>query len=223
MNGIPGFPAGCGELCRARLAGKARRARIRGRRLKGENSEPRTQNCRSVPARTTTSIRNGFLTPFSRKPTPRGLKQFTSRRRSHMKVAKCPFPSVTLGLALLGLLVLGNPLSGFAQNPHTCKSDWSAHLPTNLGNVTGFNFYFAKNCPPYTSNAINWTFQVIDNVTGQQIPGCLWGPYNLPLDTQGPKYCSPLPTGAAARIKVVISYKVPPDNPMVHSHIFYNY
>ncbi|MGH9879434.1 MAG: hypothetical protein ACRD5H_17525, partial [Nitrososphaerales archaeon] len=176
-----------------------------------------------VTARATASIRNRFLAPFSRKTTPRELKQFTSRRRSHMKVAKCPFPSVTLGLALFSVLVLGTPLSGFAQNPHTCKSDWLAHLPTNLGNKPSFDFYFHKNCPPYTSNTINWTFQVFDNVTGNQIPGCIWGPYNLPPNTQGPKTCSPLPRGIAARIKVVINYKVPPDNPMVHSHIFYNY
>ena len=35
MNGTSGFQADCGKLCHAR---------IRGRRLKGQNSEPRTQN-----------------------------------------------------------------------------------------------------------------------------------------------------------------------------------
>ena len=51
MNGTSGFEAGCVKLCRARLAGKARHARIRSRRLKAEgrklrtqNSAPRTQN-----------------------------------------------------------------------------------------------------------------------------------------------------------------------------------
>ena len=140
-----------------------------------------------------------------------------------MKIARSLFPSITAALVLLSLLVLGTPVSGFAQNPHTCTSDWSAHLPTNLGNHPSFDFYFAKDCPPYTSNTINWTFEIIDNVTGVRIPGCKWGPFNVPPVHQGPLTCFPLPTGTAARIKVVISYTVPPNNPMVHSHIFYNY
>jgi hypothetical protein len=44
MNGTSGFQAGCGRLRRARLAGKARRARIRVRRLKTEERKLRTQN-----------------------------------------------------------------------------------------------------------------------------------------------------------------------------------
>ena len=138
-----------------------------------------------------------------------------------MKVARPLFPSITVTLVLLSLLVLGTPVSGFAQNPHTCKSDWSAHLPTNLGNQPSFSFYFHKNCPPYTSNAIWWQFLVYNNVSGSLI--CNLGSYNLPPAYQGPLNCSPLPTGTAARIKVVINYKVPPNSPMVHSHIFYNY
>ena len=59
MNGIPGFPAGCGKQCRARLAGKARHARIRGRRLKAEGRKLRTQDSElrtSDPARLTIPI-----------------------------------------------------------------------------------------------------------------------------------------------------------------------
>ena len=44
MNGTSGFSAGGGKLCRARLAGKAIHARIRGRRLKAEGRKLRTQD-----------------------------------------------------------------------------------------------------------------------------------------------------------------------------------
>ena len=59
MNGTSGFQAGCGKLCRARLAGKARHARIRGRRLKAEGRKLRTQDSElrtSDPARLTIPI-----------------------------------------------------------------------------------------------------------------------------------------------------------------------
>ena len=65
-----------------------------------------------------------------------------------MKVARPLFPSITVTLVLLSLLVLGTPVSGFAQNPHTCKSDWSAHLPTNLGNQPSFYFLLSQKLPP---------------------------------------------------------------------------
>ena len=50
MKDTSGFQAGCGKLCRARLAGKARHARIRGRRLKAEGRKLRTQNSELITA-----------------------------------------------------------------------------------------------------------------------------------------------------------------------------
>ena len=61
MNGTSGFEADCEKLCRARLAGKTRRARILGQRLKAENSEPRTQNSELPTQHPVLKTANRFL------------------------------------------------------------------------------------------------------------------------------------------------------------------
>lgn len=124
------------------------------------------------------------------------------RRRSQMKRSRSLIPSIILGLAMLSLLVFGNPVSGFAQTPHTCPN--GVHQGTSLGGVTSLNFVFAKDCPPYTSSTISWKWSILRYSDNVQL--CSGGPTNVP-PTPIPVNCGGLPLGSYPKVKVVIYYQ----------------
>lgn len=135
-----------------------------------------------------------------------------------MKVVKFLAPVVTIS-AVLTLLVLGVPMLGFAQQPHTCPN---GHQGQSLGGVTSFNFTFAKDCSPYTSNTIEWKFFIYRYADNTLIPGCSWGPFTVGT-TPRTHNCAGLPLGAYPRVKVVINYKVPGSQTwMSHPEIYGN-
>lgn len=133
-----------------------------------------------------------------------------------MKISRSRVPTVIMSLMLLNLLILANPPSGLAQNPHACVN-FTTHLGTKLGGVTTFPFQFAKNCNGYWSNAITWNF-LIQNVTNPTSPVTVcnapWG--SVPTNGRTTLNCPGLIVGAPYR--VVINYTVPPNTLMVHSH-----
>lgn len=141
-----------------------------------------------------------------------------------MKVRRSFFTQAFLSLMFVGLLVLNNPVSGYAQNPHACVNG-TAHLGNNLGNKPSYTFEFYKTCNGYWSYATTWQF-IIKNaaVLGEPII-CTSGAFLTPVPPTGMTSlsCPVLPTGTTARIKIIINYTVPPNNPMVHSHTIFNY
>ena len=131
------------------------------------------------------------------------------------------FSPITLGLALLGLLVLGSPISGYAASPHPCLANLSAHQG-NLPGQSTFTFTFAKNCPPDTSNAISWNFNIY-NFYAPSTPICSLPPRNangtqdyltIPPTTVTLN-CPGLPNNPG-KIKIAISYIVPGPSTMSH-------
>lgn len=140
-------------------------------------------------------------------------------RRTQMKVGRSLFSFTIMSLTFLSLLVLSLPVSGFAQTPHTCKPNWSAHQSNTLGGVTSFPFAFAKSCTA-NSNATKWTIYVY-NYNAQAIPICTYGPMNLPPDTFTAT-CSPLPKGPGYQVKVVINFERSTGSPMSHSESYFN-
>jgi hypothetical protein len=138
-----------------------------------------------------------------------------------MKVASCFFPSAVVGVALLGLLVLGIPVSGFTQTPHTCKSTLSGHQPINLGGVTSFPFTWARKCT-VDSGAINWTIYVY-NIADLTNPVCTYGPMDVP--DQAFIYqatCNGLNKGSGYQVRVSIQFERTPGSPMGHTENFLN-
>ena len=121
-----------------------------------------------------------------------------------MKIAKLLASVVTISVVTF-LFVLGVPMLGFAQQPHTCPN---GHQGQSLGGVDSFRFTFAKNCSPYTSNTIEWKFAVYRYADNTLISGCSWGPF-LVGTTPRTHTCTGLPHGPYPRVKVIIYYKVP--------------
>lgn len=135
-----------------------------------------------------------------------------------MKVARSLFPSITLGLALLSLLVLGTPVSGFAQSPHTCPN--GAHQGQSLGGVDSYDFVFAKNCSPYTSGTIEWKYSILRWSDNFQL--CSGGPANVP-PTPWTVNCANLPRGSYPKVKVIIYYKTTQGGSwMTHTELYSN-
>ena len=128
-----------------------------------------------------------------------------------MKAVRFLFPSITLGLALLSLLVLGTPISGFAAEPHVCVKD--DHISTdweNLGGVTTIKFA-AKTCG-HTSNTTYWKF-VVKNYDVPYTTYCsATNGGNGYAVSAGDPYilsCPSLPTtNSGLRIRVTIDYMV---------------
>ena len=120
-----------------------------------------------------------------------------------MKTVKFFSPVVTIS-AVTFLLIFGVPMLGFTQQPHTCPN---GHQGQSLGGVTSFNFTFAKNCSPSTSNTIEWKFAIY-NYSNTNNPICSWGPFSVGT-TPRTHTCNGLPLGPYPRVKVIIYYKVP--------------
>ena len=143
-----------------------------------------------------------------------------------MKASRSLFPSITLSLALLSLLVFGIPASGFASEPHICINGANSTPWQNLGNRSTYIFRYHANCGSHTSNTTLFKLSVYNhNVVGSP-PIC--------SDTNGgvgypvPPYyrdrqCTGLPTGSTAKIRVVIDYKVIGSGWMIHTDYFKNY
>lgn len=153
-----------------------------------------------------------------------------------MHVRRSFFTLVLVSFTFIGLIVLGIPVSGFAQ-PHPCTKDASGNLvghlnlsPTGLGGATStFTFLFAKNCPTSTSSAISLKWAVTRYSDGTSL--CSGGPVDL-KSTSSPPYtisftCNPaapgFPTGAWPQVKVVLSYQTSVGGSwMNHPDIFAN-
>jgi hypothetical protein len=148
-------------------------------------------------------------------------------RRTQMKVSRSLFLSISVGLALLGLLVLGIPVSGFASEPHICINGANSTSWQNLGNQSTYTFRYHANCGSHTSNTTLWKLTVYNhNITGSP-PICSdtnnGAGYPVPPYYRD-KQCSGLPTGATAKIRVVIDYKAIGSNSwMIHTDYFKNY
>jgi hypothetical protein len=127
--------------------------------------------------------------------------------------------SIGLGIILLSLLVLGVPSEGFTQTPHTCLNN--QHHPQSIGGKTHYTFWYAKNCPPYTSGAIAWKYFVYrysDNVYL-----CGEGPNSIGTTPRSYNCPAALPTGAYPKVKVVIHYQTSPGGSwMTHTELFGN-
>jgi hypothetical protein len=135
-----------------------------------------------------------------------------------MKTVKFFAPVVTIS-AVTFLLILGVPMLGFTQQPHTCPN---GHQGQSLGGRTSFTFTFAKNCSPYTSNTVEWKFVVYRYADNTPIPGCSWGPFTVGT-TPRAHYCNGLPLGAYPRVKVIINYKTSPNGSwMTHTELYGN-
>jgi hypothetical protein len=136
-----------------------------------------------------------------------------------MKRIGCFVPSIGIKVILLGLLILGTPLAGFTQTPHTCINN--AHHPQSLGGRATYTFPYAKDCSPYTSGAIAWKYFVYrysDNVYL-----CGEGPNNIPPVTRNYACPATLPTGAYPKVKVIIHYQTSPGGSwMTHTELFGN-
>ena len=151
-------------------------------------------------------------------------------RRAQMKIGRSLFTLAFVSLMYLGLLVLGVPVLGFAQVPHPCKSDLSDHQGQSLGGVSSFNFVFAKDCGSYTSSTTQWRIDIYQYGASSPLPGCSWGPFTLPPNTQPdppqnppvPLTCSNLPKGPYPKLKVVIGYQAGSLTLMYHTHYFGN-
>ena len=128
-----------------------------------------------------------------------------------MKAARSLFPSITLGLALLSLLVLGTPVSGFATEPHVCVND--NHIAAdweNLGGVTTIKF--AANTCGHTSNTTYWKF-IVKRYDSPYTTYCSAQNNGLGYAVSaGDPYalsCPSLPTNnSSLKIRVTIDYKV---------------
>ena len=141
-----------------------------------------------------------------------------------MKVARSFFPLALVSLMFVGLLVLGIPVSGFAQ-PHPCKHDLLGHLPaTGLGGVSSYEFWFARDCTAQ-SGAI--TLKWFINKYSDNSPICSGGPVDFTANST-PQYtvkvtCSTLPRGPGFQVKVTLSYQTAPGGSwMNHPDNFYN-
>jgi hypothetical protein len=141
-----------------------------------------------------------------------------------MKVVTSYFPSKIVGLAFLGLLVLGLPMTGLSQTPHPCLSNGTSHMSTTLGGVTTFPFYFDKSCPT-ESNATVWTVKVYNkNNLTNPLP-CSFGPVSVPYGPgpYGPVTCNSLQRGSPGwQVRVVIDFERLIGGPMSHTHDFNN-
>lgn len=138
-----------------------------------------------------------------------------------MKVPRSLLPSITVGFASLILLVLGTPISGFAQTPHTCPN--GAHQGQSLGAVPSYTFHFEKNCSPYTSNTVEWKFTIYKYSDNTLL--CNSGPFTVGQTYRdlpcGPT--PPLPLGSYPKVKVVISYKTTQGGSwMTHTELYGN-
>ena len=147
-----------------------------------------------------------------------------------MNIGRSFFTLAFVSLMYLGLLVLGVPVSGFAGEPHVCISNVISTAWQNLNNSAkpNYTFVWADNCGSHTSNTTRWRFRVYNysttielcNNLGQDgngyivIPDGTQHTYSLP--------CSPLPTGATAKIKTVVEYQVIGSGWMPHNDFFYN-
>lgn len=143
-----------------------------------------------------------------------------------MKATRSLFPSIILGLALLSFLILYIPIPGYAASPHPCTPTISAHQG-NLPGVANFTFTFARDCPPDTSNATKWNFNIY-NYYAQSTPICSLPTYTPPnpqgyLNIVSPYTvtlpCSGLPYGTGKKVKIAISYIVPGPSTMSHADV----
>lgn len=141
-----------------------------------------------------------------------------------MKVARSFFPSVTLGLALVILLILGTPVSGFASDPHICINGTISTPWQNLGNKSTYTFRYHANCGSHTSNTVLFKLTLYNQSTGQPICSDTNGGlgYAVPPYYRD-KQCTGLPTGTTAKIMAVIDYKVIGSGWMPHTDYLKNY
>ena len=136
--------------------------------------------------------------------------------------ARSPFPSITLGLALLSFLILNIPIPGYPASPHPCTPTISAHQG-NLAGVAAFTFTFARDCPPDTSNATSWNFNIYNYYAPstpicslpQIIPGNPQGYLNIASPYTATLPCPGLPHNPG-KLKIAISYIVPGPSTMSH-------
>jgi len=141
-----------------------------------------------------------------------------------MKVARSLFPLITLGLALLCLLVLGIPVSGFASEPHICINGAPSTTWQNLGNQSTYTFRYHANCGSHTSNTTLFKLSVYNYNTGAWICGETNGGAGYAVPPYYRDYtCNGLPQGATAKIRAVIDYKVIGSSWMPHTDYFKNY
>ena len=190
-----------------------------------------------------TAILNRIASLMHKNPTPEnvpdtvhvskevpGRRDSSSpqRRRSQMKTDRSSFPLIIAGLAFLGLLVLGIPMTGLAQQtPHPCQQNGTTHLGTALGSSSIFDFFFDTTCPT-NSFATVWTVRVynVADLINPLPPPCSVGPVAVPAGPGpfGPVHCTGLQQGPAnqQQVMVVISFERLIGGPMVHTHYFYN-
>jgi hypothetical protein len=139
-------------------------------------------------------------------------------RRAQMTVPRSFFTLAFLSLFFLGLLVLGIPVSGFAQSPHSCLANLTGHQTSPLSRTSSFTFWFAKNCPPYTSATLSWKWSILRYSDNVQV--CSGGPQAVP-PTPISFQCNSLPVGQY--VKVVIYYQTTSGGSwMSHSELFSN-
>jgi len=159
-----------------------------------------------------------------------------------MKITRSLFPSLILSLMFLCLLVFGIPISAFASEPHVCINNAISTAWQNINNNSQptYTFTFAAGSVGtvcgHTSNTVLWKFDVYNYSTGawlcgQDNSGVGYVPPPDPYDGSvanlqpplPPVTCNSLPTGTAARIKVVVSYQVTGSTWMTHTDFLRNY
>lgn len=137
-----------------------------------------------------------------------------------MRVARSLVPTISVGFALVSLLVLGIPISGLAQSPHPCKSDGVTHMGTSLGSVTSYTFYIDKDCPT-DSYATAWRIVIYDIPNKRTLLDT--GTTMIPIPPNPYVTAAlPVPRGSGYQVYVSIDYQRAIGSPMNHTHYFYN-
>lgn len=150
-----------------------------------------------------------------------------------MRVRRSFFTLTFGSLMLLGLLLIGAPIAGFASEPHIC-------FPNNVGQISAspsqslgatyqatFTFYYqARNCGGHNSNTLRMGVRIYNNSVFPPTQICSDGePYSTNSKPVPPDYYAvtcPSAGSLPAKIKTVIDYTVNGSTWMTHTDYFTN-
>jgi hypothetical protein len=131
-----------------------------------------------------------------------------------MKIGKSCATGAFLSLTFIGLFVLGIPVAGFAQTPHSCPG--GNHLPDSLGGVQQADFDLWRDCSPDSSRAIRWKAWIYN---GNGAVLCQINEEAVPAGLKHLWHCGPTPNPLTATMTVTVSYKTSTlGSWMTHTH-----